>query len=140
MRDILKLIDAYQSAVGVGVESMKNQFNTSSLLSAWRSGIIPKNGVLASGIEYDFHGVGCLLIIDGLGVDFDFGPDDRYDGFDLWRLGCFIDERPELYKIYFENNLFLKEDFQNLIEKQIIIHPNWFPGSTLCYFYNSVIK
>jgi len=134
MKNILKLINDYQDTVKVGVEDMQKQFHTRYLLKSWRSGIIPKSGVLVSGIEYDFHGVGCLLTINNATVDFDFGPDDRYDGFDLWRLGCFVDERPELYKIYFENKSLLEEDFKKLIEKHIIVAPKWFPGSSLCYF------
>jgi hypothetical protein len=134
MKNILNLINDYQYTVKVGVEAMQKQFNTRHLLKGWKSGVIPKSGVLVSGIEYDFHGVGCFLIIDNVTVNFDFGPDDRYDGFDLWRLGCFVNEKPELYKIYFENEALLEDDFQELIRRHIIVKPNWFPGSTLCYF------
>lgn len=134
MKAILELINDYQDTVKAGVQEMQHQFNTRQLLRAWKSKAIPKHGVLNSGTEYDFHGVGCFLTINNITVNFDFGPDDRYDGFDLWRLGCFVDERPELYKIYFENKSLLEEDFKKLIKKHIIVEPKWFPGSSLCYF------
>jgi hypothetical protein len=138
MKGILKLINDYQNAVKFGVEQMQKEFNTKQLLRAWGSKAIPKEGVLKSGIEYDFHGVGCMLTINNLDVDFDFGPDDRCDGFDAWRLGLFVNERPRLYKRYFENEQLLKNDFQELIEKNIVIKPGWFPGSSLCYFADAI--
>jgi hypothetical protein len=72
-------------------------------------------------------------------VNFDFGPGDRYDGFDFWRLSCFVDEKPELYKSYFENKVLLKQDFQALVEKHFIVEPKWFPGSSL-YYFSDVVK
>lgn len=134
MKDILELIKDYQNTVKSGVEELQKEFNTKHLLKAWKSNIIPKHGVLKSGAEYDFHGVGCFITINNITVNFDFGPDDRYDGFDLWRLGCFVDERPELYKKYFENKSLLEDDFQHLLDIRLIVGPKWFPGSSLCYF------
>ena len=61
MKDMLKLINDYQSAVKSGVEAMQRQFNTKHLLSGWNRKTIPQNGVLSSGIEYDFHGIGCIV-------------------------------------------------------------------------------
>jgi len=66
MKNILKLINDYQDTVKVGVEDMQKQFHTRYLLKSWRSGIIPKSGVLVSGIEYDFHGVGMMVLIYGV--------------------------------------------------------------------------
>lgn len=134
MKEILELINDYQNTVKAGVKEMQKEFNTRQLFAAWKSKAIPKNGVLKSGTEYDFHGIGCFLTINNITVNFDFGPDNRYDGFDLWRLGCFVDERPKLYKRYFKNKSLLEEDFQELIEKHIIFEPKWFPGSSLYYF------
>jgi hypothetical protein len=138
MNEMLELINDYQETVRFGVEEMQKQFNTRQLLKDWRSGIISKSGMLVSGTEYDFHGVGCFLTINNITVNFDFGPDDRYDGFDLWRLGCFVDEKPEIYKSYFENKASLETDFQMLIEKHIIVEPKWFPGSSLYYFSDAI--
>lgn len=134
MKDILALINDYQDTVRFGVEEMQKKFNTRQLLRAWKSNAIPQHGILNSGTEYDFHGVGCFLTINNITVNFDFGPDDRYDGFDLWRLGCFVDERPELYKEYFENKNLLEKDFQSLVENHVIIQPRRFPGTSLYYF------
>lgn len=139
MKEIIELIKDYHDIVRSGVEEMQNQFNTRQLLGAWKSKSIPKHGILKSGTEYDFHGVGCFLTIHSITINFDFGPDDRYDGFDLWRLGCFVDEKPDLYKKYFENKNLLKDDFEFLIENHVIVEPKWFPGSNL-YYFSKVIK
>lgn len=138
MKDILALINDYQLTVQAGVEEMQNQFNTKQLLKAWKRNIIAKNGTLDSGTEYDFHGIGCFLTNNDITVNFDFGPDDRYDGFDLWRLRCFVNEKKGLYQKYFEDKNFLEEDFQVLVNRKIIVKTNWFPGSSLYYFYNDV--
>ncbi len=121
MNEILELINDYQNTVKSGVEELQKEFNTKHLLKGWKTKIIPKNGVLESGAEYDFHGVGCFITINNITVNFDFGPDDRYDGFDLWRLGSFVNEKPELYKRFFENKDLLEESFQRLVENHIIV-------------------
>lgn len=77
--------------------------------------------------------MGCLAIIEGIEVDFYFGPNNRYDGFDLWRLGLFVSERATKYKDYTNENI-LKHDFNSLVNSGIIYNPGWFPGDTLYYF------
>ncbi|HZF51497.1 MAG TPA: hypothetical protein VE093_22730, partial [Polyangiaceae bacterium] len=48
-------------------------------------------------ISFSFHGVGCRATVDGVEVDFDFGPDGRTDGFEAWRLWYFAQQNPQKY-------------------------------------------
>lgn len=91
-----KLIGDYQSAVQTVVAALRAGFGCKDLLAARRRGEIPKDGV-TGGIVFSFHGVGCLGIVDGVEVDFDFGPDARTDGFDAWRLWNFAHQQPATY-------------------------------------------
>jgi len=69
---------------------------------AWRSCGLSRTGYLDSKHQHDyfFHGIGCRV---GLGpelhIDWDFGHDGRMDGFDVWRLKLFLQERPELQRV-----------------------------------------
>ncbi len=90
------LIDEYQVAARKVALALRAGFGRDDLLRAWRSGGIPKDGVI-SGIEFSFHGVGCRATVDGVEVDFDFGPDGRTDGFDAWRLWYFARQNPKRY-------------------------------------------
>lgn len=40
-------------------------------------------------IEYMFHGIGCAVYFGTTVVDFDFGPNGQFYGFDAWRLSLF---------------------------------------------------
>ena len=91
-----KLIGDYQTAVQTVVAALRAGFGCNDLLSARRRGKIPKDGMI-SGVEFSFHGVGCRGIVDGIEVDFDFGPDERTDGFDAWRLWGFAKQKPAIY-------------------------------------------
>lgn len=125
MSNILELIKDYQETVKLGVEAMQKEFNTRKLLRGWRTKDIPKEGILSTGAEYDFHGIGCFIIINNITVNFDFGPEDRFDGFDLWRLSTFVDEKPEVYQFFLENDGLLEIQFQKLVNDGVIVKPNW---------------
>ncbi len=134
-KKLLSIIQDYQSAVKKGVTAMQEHYCTQELLQGWKQKEIPKTGKLSSGVAFDFHGVGCFLELDNTEVDFDFGPNDRYDGFDLWRLKIFMESRKNEYDNFYLNNLELLENhFYDLEKNNIIYKPNWFPGSTLYYF------
>lgn len=52
---------------------------------------MPTHGTLDTGEEYYYHGNGfCLHCGEEDIVDFEFGPDGRYGGFDHWRLLQYI--------------------------------------------------
>lgn len=90
------LISEYQVAVRRVVSALRMGFGRDDLLTSRRRGEIPKSGVI-NGIDFSFHGVGCRGTVDGMDVDFDFGPDGRTDGFDAWRLWNFAKQKPAAY-------------------------------------------
>ncbi|WP_428839041.1 DUF6896 domain-containing protein [Pseudomonas trivialis] len=49
-------------------------------------------------------------------VDFDYGPDGRLDGFDLWRLYMYACELPKKYKKYNDKDL-LEREFNTCLIK-----------------------
>ena len=134
MNNIFKIIKDYQKTVQIGVLALQKEYSTKTLLNDWNNGLIPKSGKLKSGMEFEFHGVGCILTINNIDVDFDFGPNNRFDGFDLWRISNFIDEFEDKHPLYKKNNNQLKVDFLGLEKNKIIYKPDWFPGSSLYYF------
>ncbi|WP_431078424.1 DUF6896 domain-containing protein [Pseudomonas siliginis] len=50
------------------------------------SGKIESCGEVIDGIEYELHGIGCAIHFPTESVDFDYGSNNRIDGFDEWRL------------------------------------------------------
>ena len=118
--------------------AFKKKFNRTDLLTAYRSDkIFPQVGKLEEyGIKrYAFHGIGLhTTFLDNTTVDFDFAffPEQRNDGFDLWRLSVFVADQPIKYKKYLDKEI-LKADFDNLIHEGSIIQPTISPSTTL-YF------
>lgn len=54
---------------------------------------IPQVGKLSDTVGYQFHGIGCYLDYGAYYVNFDFGDNQRYDGFDLWRITRYTEEK-----------------------------------------------
>jgi hypothetical protein len=125
---IIDLISDYQAAVEKVMFAFKAEYNRSDLLTACRSDkIIPKTGQLEKYgiVEYSFHGIGIhSTFTDNTTVDFDFAffPEQRNDGFDLWRLSEFVNSQPGNYRQYIDKAK-LEADFNELINKGIIINP-----------------
>ncbi len=111
-----EVIDDYQEGVSRGLSLFKQQIGDMPPLVAWQKKKIPQQGKLSGEIEYQFHGIGCLLIFPEYEVDFDFGPDNRSDGFDLWRLTQYVSSRLGKYPKY-EDEGRLKNDFEQAIEQ-----------------------
>lgn len=89
---VRRLIRAYQSAVASEVGRLRVWLGCDDLLAGVRQQLFNREGTIdAAAAEYSFHGIGCLVIRDGVWVDFDFGPGGRFDGFDAWRLHLFAD-------------------------------------------------
>ncbi|WP_442963514.1 DUF6896 domain-containing protein [Pseudomonas sp. CCNWLW23] len=55
-------------------------------------------GEIIDGLEYGLHGVGCAIHFPTELVDFGYGPNNRIDGFDVWRLYMYAADRSEEYK------------------------------------------
>lgn len=105
---IVDLITDYQANVERVMSAFKQEFNKTDLLTAYRHDkIYPQVGSLKKyHIErYAFHGIGLEVEFDdntSLNFDFAFLPEQRHDGFDLWRLGEFVSSRPDKYKKYLD--------------------------------------
>ncbi|WP_446739719.1 DUF6896 domain-containing protein [Pseudomonas sp. TH15] len=75
----------------------------------WRSKKIERCGEIINGIQYELHGVGCAIHFPTESVDFDYGSNNRIDGFDAWRLYIYASDRPLKYKKYCDKKIVEKE-------------------------------
>jgi len=132
-RNLKNLVDDYLEDVAKGVELLKGLTPGKSPLEAWKDKDIPQKGSLSGGVEYELHGIGCLLVYKDYDVDFDFGPEERIDGFDLWRLTQYVSERGDKYAVYSDSNK-LKQDFEQA-EKEGYIEKSTHQYCNL-YFYS----
>ena len=111
---IIPLIHTYQQYVAEGIALFRSNLGVRGhLLRAWRRSslppdpaadakngpAIPQRGTLDTDrdITYSFHGAGCRLEFGDHMVDFDFGPDQRFDGFDAWRLHLLAESFPDFH-------------------------------------------
>ncbi|WP_158850981.1 DUF6896 domain-containing protein [Algibacter sp. L1A34] len=140
--NILELIKDFTSTVNKGVQIIKTKYGVSDLLKGWHSGLYEQTGKLKDlGIEfYAFHGCGLALHFRNKKVDFDFAyvPEQRHDGFDLWRLHGFAQGQPKKYNKYLDKNN-LEKDFKGLLKKEIICLPSQ-DNSPEQYFLTSEIR
>jgi hypothetical protein len=79
-QDLLIVIGQYQAAVAEAVGWLRQKDFSNIVLALDRSGYIDGQ----EEIRYTFHGCGCLVALNDVSVDFDFGFDGRIDGFNLW--------------------------------------------------------
>jgi hypothetical protein len=130
----LRLVGRYTDIVARVVAALKAQAKDSDVLRAVVDGRLPRDGVLGEGGEggeYRFHGIGCEATIEGVEVDFDFGPAGRHDGFDAWRLHLFAKNLPEFADFH---QLSAVESLLARMEQLGLIHsPRWLPSPHLMY-------
>jgi hypothetical protein len=125
IKNLKALIDDYLADVANGIDLFKLKIGDKNPLKAWRDNDIPQKGNLTDDVKYELHGIGCLLVYPEYEVDFDFGPDERIDGFDLWRLSQYVAGRVNRYPEYEDTNN-LKRDFEQAVnngEISKIDHP-----------------
>ena len=108
------LIKDFLSKVEKGTTLLQKKFGTKNILRLWRSGQIERCGGINDSVEYKLHGVGCAIHFPTELVDFDYGPNNRIDGFDVWRIYMYATDRPEEYKKYTDRN-FLESEFKSYI-------------------------
>ncbi len=65
------------------------------------------------------HGVGCAIHFPTESVDFDYGSNSRTDGFDIWRLYMYADDRPMVYKKYCDKKTLEKEFWEYVSAQKI---------------------
>ena len=117
---LLNLINDYQNEVQKFMERFESKYKCSDVLRAWREEIIEKEGHLPDGIEFELHGIGCRIYYPDHEVDFDFGPENRSDGFDLWRLKKYLSQRKDIQQILSVSELeaiFKELEHENIIAK-----------------------
>lgn len=131
---ILGLIKDYIACATYMCKLLKDNYTIDeTLLRSRRMNLIPKKGKLADGVYFNFHGGGCYFEFENGNIDIDFGPNDRCDGFDYYRLFDFLEQtKRDNYKALHDKEVFKKE-FDKLISIGQIIKPEWQPNTHLFY-------
>lgn len=114
-QNIENLISEYLAHVKEATDLLEQSFGTKDILKLWRSKKIPQRGIVTGNITYELHGIGCRVYLSKICVDFDYGPNERVDGFDSWRLYTYACELPRKYKKY-TNKEFLEHDFNEYLK------------------------
>lgn len=112
--------------LGIGIRHLQD------VLRAWHDGTIPKSGNVTDIIEYELHGIGCFVFFPDREVNFDFGPELWADGFDLWRLKDYLNNRPDISKSLSKDEL--ETNFYDLIKRGVI--KKIYQTSNLYFFRN----
>ncbi|OPA90384.1 hypothetical protein BFW86_12145 [Pseudomonas fluorescens] len=90
-------------------------FGTKNILGLWRFRKIPQHGPIADEVTYELHGIGCSVYLAETCIDFDYGPNERVDGFDPWRLYMYACELPHRHPKY-TNKESLERDFNEYLK------------------------
>jgi hypothetical protein len=94
MNSIESLIEDFKESVKGVVNLFYDKYDRKDLLNAWHEGLYPQIGTFGVIMKkYFFHGIGLCVELKDKIVDFDFGEDDRIDGFDAWRLWGFTESQ-----------------------------------------------
>lgn len=133
-KQILNLIKDYQNDVKLFMKLFNEKYARKDIIRAWHDGDIPQNGKVTDTIEYELHGIGCCVFFPDREIDFDFGPNLRTDGFDLWRLKQYIKQNTNPGK--YPTNDELEVSFNQLAECGAI--KKIYENSNL-YFFNDDI-
>jgi len=131
INDIEALIVDFQSSVREAVQLFYDKYQRTDLLRALHEGVFPQSGQIANK-RYSFHGIGLGIASRDKEVDFDFGPNDRIDGFDSWRLFIFANSQvryvgvwtreridKELEVLFNSEKIYRPESYGNYYYKQL---------------------
>lgn len=132
-KDLDYLIDDFLAQVEKATDLLELRFGTKCIIRLWRAKEIPQRGEILDGINYELHGVGCRVYFPELCVDFDYGPDGRVDGFDVWRLYIYACEVPLLHSKYVDQGV-LKRDFNEYVTLGKIVRIS---GSTSSLYFKT---
>ncbi len=133
--ELAKLIEEYIQCAKYSCALLKQLHNgEETFLRAKVLKLIPKEGFIEN-VFYKFHGSGCYFEYPNNHIDLDFGPNNRCDGFDLFRLKDFFSGITDKgkYKALMENNGF-EQQFEELVKAKIICNPKSEPSPHLYYF------
>ncbi len=132
---IMQLIKEYIACAKYMCKVLKEAYDTKgeTLLRARRINIIPKEGILEDGFSFSFHGGGCYFEFENGAIDIDFGPNDRCDGFDAYRLYQFLITSKANQNIQLIAESEIQKCLNELLMESIIIQPGDFPNPSLYY-------
>lgn len=131
---IKDLIIDFQKTSLLVAEKFYEKYGTKELLlSVNSSQKIPRKGSFGIIKSYSFHGCGLYAKLKDLEIDFDFGDNNRVDGFDAWRLKAFAENKPKLYHM-FNSEKSIQKELGKLEEMGKIFKPGSFPGSSNYYW------
>lgn len=126
----LNLINEYLKDVRIFIKYFEEKYHRKDVLQAWHDGDIPQSGNITDTAGYELHGIGCYIFFPDREINFDFGPELRSDGFDLWRLKGYLNQRPDIA------NHLSKEELEvafNNLEKEGVIK-KIYQNSNLYFF------
>lgn len=114
----LNLINEYLNDIRIFMKYFKEKYHIEDILRAWHDGDIPQSSHITDTVEYELHGIGCYIFFPDREINFDFGPESRSDGFDLWRLKGYLNQRPDIARYLSKEELEIA--FDNLIKEGVI--------------------
>ena len=133
---LLAMIADYQQRVARFVSAAKAFFREEDLLAASMAGRLPEEGHLDDAREsaFRFHGTGCEVKTLDAEVDFDSGPEGRYNGFGAWRLHIFARSQPHVYP-EFQELAVVERAFEELLHTDVVFSPRRLPLPHMSYFW-----
>jgi len=135
--ELQMLIEEHVSCANYYCSLLKQLYNGhESFLRAKVLKLIPKEGLIENTF-YRFHGSGCYFEYANLYIDIDFGPNNRCDGFDMFRLKNFLFTLKDQgkYKVLKDHSWF-EQQFDQLVKANIIYNPKSEPSPHLYYLNN----
>nr|WP_324260171.1 hypothetical protein [Cellvibrio fontiphilus] len=115
-RKLKALIENYLFAVNEAIELLvASGIELPRSNNEWAASGINQRGELKGRIKYFKHGFGCTVHLPSGSVDFDFGPEGEYNGFDAWRLWGFL-QNAKLRSL-FESESELRQEFSQAVER-----------------------
>ncbi|QVX37953.1 hypothetical protein J4H89_13310 [Ralstonia solanacearum] len=120
-KQLARLISEYQTSVHAALILMQRSgISMPFSRAAWVETDIPQHGELAGRIPYFKHGYGCAVSLPSGEVDFDFGEQGEFGGFDVWRLARFAGKK--LAEYGFDSNEALSVQFDAAVAAGALIH------------------
>ncbi|WP_256220946.1 hypothetical protein [Pseudomonas sp. CHM02] len=108
------LILEYLGQVNKTTELLEQPFGTKKILGLWNSKKIPQRSAVTD-MTYELHSIGCHVYLSDRCIDFDCDPDDRVDGFNLWRLYIYACELARKHKKYTDKE-YLTHEFNDYLK------------------------
>ena len=135
----MQLIREYIACSTYMCRVLKDEYDTKgeTLLRARRLNLIPKEGKLAEGHSFNFHGGGCFFRFENGTIDIDFEPNDRCDGFDAYRLYDFLTTSKKYQNINC-SEVELQEAINELLKERKVVQPGLYPNPNLYYLNNEL--